>query len=51
MSKLDEKERELFRTGQRAVQDMEKWERGESHKIMSSSVVQNRRKRRREPSE
>ena len=51
MSKLDEKERELFRTGQRAVQDMEKWERGESHKIVSSSVVQNRRKRRREPSE
>ena len=51
MSKLDEKERELFRTGQRAVQDMERWERGESHKIMSSSVVQNRRKRRREPSE
>ena len=51
MSKLDEKERELFRSGQRAVQDMEKWERGESHKITSSSVVQNRRKRRREPSE
>lgn len=51
MSRLDEKERELFRTGQRAVQDMEKWERGESHKIMSSSVVQNRRKRKREPSE
>ena len=51
MSKLDEKERELFRTGQRAVQDMERWERGESHKITSSSVVQNRRKRKREPSE
>ena len=51
MSKLDETERELFRTGQRAVQDMEKWEKGESQKIVSSSVVQNRRKRKREPSE
>ena len=51
MSKLDESERELFRTGQRAVQDMERWEKGESHRIVSSSVVQNRRKRKREPSE
>ena len=51
MSKLDETERQLFRTGQRAVQDMERWEKGQSHKIVSSSVVQNRRKRRREPSE
>ena len=51
MSKLDETERELFRTGQRAVQDMERWEKGESHKIVSSSVVQNRRKRKRQPSE
>lgn len=51
MSRLDETERELFRTGQRAVQDMERWEKGESHKIVSSVVVQNRRKRRREPSE
>ena len=48
-TRLDEMERTLFRTGQRSVVAMEKWERGRSHRIEPSDViVQKRRKRKRE---
>lgn len=46
-SRLDETERLLFNIGQRSVVAMEKWERGRSHRIEASDVVQ-RRKRKRE---
>lgn len=51
MTKLDETERALFRTGQRSVVAMEKWARGRSHRMEASEVVKNRRKRRREDGE
>ena len=50
-SKLDETERKLFFVGQKAKGDFEKWERGLCHKINTSNVVQNSRKRKREASE
>ncbi len=50
-TKLDETERKLFLVGQRATADFEKWERGLSHKIQISSIVQNSRKRKREDTE
>ena len=49
--RLDEAERRLFRTGQKAVVAFERWERGRSHKMEASGVVQNRRKRKREESD
>jgi len=49
-SRLDETERRLFRAGQETVGEYEKWERGQSHKITTSSVVQGSRKRKRQPS-
>ena len=48
MMRLDETERVLFRTGQRSVVAMEKWERGRSHQMEASDMVQKRRKRKRE---
>ena len=48
MTKLDETERQLFRTGQRSVAALERWEKGRSHHMEASSVVRSRRKRRRE---
>ena len=48
VERLDKAERELFRTGVRAVAAFSRWERGKSHRMEASSVVQNRRKRRRE---
>lgn len=50
-SKLDEVERVLFHVGQRAMQQMEQWERGRSRKISSSLMVQAGRKRKRQPSQ
>ena len=50
-SKLDETERKLFQVGQKAVEEFEKWERQQSHKITTSSTIQGSRKRKREPSE
>ena len=47
-TRLDETERVLFHIGQRSVAAMEKWERGRSHRIEASDVVQKRRKRKRE---
>lgn len=47
-ARLDESERVLFHIGQRSVVAMEKWERGRSHRIEASDVVQKRRKRKRE---
>ena len=47
-NRLDETERVLFNIGQRSVVAMEKWERGRSHRIEASEVVQKRRKRKRE---
>ena len=47
-SRLDETEKALFRRGQRSVVAMEKWERGRSHRIEPSDIVQKRRKRKRE---
>ena len=46
--RLDQTERLLFRTGQRSVVAMEKWERGRSHRMEASDVVQRRRKRKRD---
>lgn len=46
-SKLDETERALFALGQQATRQMEQWEKGSSHKITSSLVLQNSRKRKR----
>ena len=51
MSKLDEAERLLFLTGQRSVVAMDKWERGRSHQMEASDMVQKRRKRKREDGE
>ena len=50
-SKLDETERKLFEAGQKAVGEYERWERGQSHKITTSSALQGSRKRKRQPSE
>lgn len=50
-ARLDESERRLFRTGQKAVAMFERWERGRSHRMEASSVVQSRRKRKREESD
>ena len=50
-TRLDETERALFRTGQRSVVAMEKWERGRSHKMEASEAVKNRRKRKRDDEE
>ena len=50
-SRLDEMERAMFRAGQRAMEDFERWEKGRSHKIMTSTMVLGSRKRKREPSE
>lgn len=47
-TKLDEKERKLFSVGQKAMSDFENWERGLSHKIHTSNIVKNSRKRKRE---
>lgn len=46
-SKLDELERVLFTLGQKATRQLEQWERGNSHKITSTLVLHNTRKRRR----
>lgn len=51
MTKLDETERRLFGIGQRSVTALEKWERGRSHWMEASDVVQKRRKRKREDME
>lgn len=50
-SKLDETERKLFQVGQRAVGEYERWERGLSHRLTTSSIMQGSRKRKRELSE
>lgn len=50
-SRLDEAERTMFRAGQRAMDDFEKWEKGRSNRITTSTMVQGSRKRKREPSE
>lgn len=50
-TKLDETERKLFTVGQKAMADFENWERGLSHKIHSSSIIRNNRKRKRDESE
>lgn len=50
-TKLDETERGLFCAGQRAVEQFEKWERGQCHKLTTSSAIVNSRKRKRQPSE
>ncbi|XP_064394504.1 DNA replication complex GINS protein PSF3-like [Halichondria panicea] len=47
-AKLDETERKLFVVGQKAMADFENWERGLSHKIHTSSIVRNSRKRKRD---
>ncbi len=47
-TKLDETERKLFLVGQRAMAGFENWERGLSHKIHTSNIVKNSRKRKRE---
>ena len=50
-SKLDETERKLFHVGQRAMADFDAWERGRSHKIQTSTIVKNTRKRKRDETE
>ena len=50
-SKLDETERKLFHVGQRAMTDFDTWERGCSHKIQTSTIVKNTRKRKRDETE
>ena len=47
-TRLDETERVLFCMGQRSVVAMAKWERGRSHRIEASEIVQKKRKRKRE---
>ena len=49
--RLDETERRLFQAGQIALEQFETWERGQSHRITTSSAIQCSRKRKREPSE
>jgi len=43
--KLDETERKLFYAGQKGVEEFEKWQRGRSHKLTTSTTVENQRKR------
>ena len=43
--KLDETERKLFSAGQRAVEELDKWQRGMSHKLTTSTAIENQRKR------
>lgn len=45
--KLDETERVLFKEGQEATNQLKQWEKGSSHKISSSLVLQANRKRKR----
>lgn len=49
--KLEEAERELFHLGQQATQQLDQWEKGSSHKITSSLVLQAGRKRKRPPNQ
>ena len=43
--RLDETERKLFSAGQRAVQEFDKWQRGMSYKLTTSTTIENQRKR------
>lgn len=43
--KLDETERKLFFAGQSAVEEFDKWQRGMSHKLTTSTAIENQRKR------
>lgn len=43
--KLDETERKLFSAGQTAVEEFDKWQRGMSHKLTTSTAIENQRKR------
>ena len=43
--KLDETERKLFSAGQMAVEKFDKWQRGMSHKLTTSTAIENQRKR------
>lgn len=43
--KLDETERKLFFAGQRGVEEFDKWQRGTSHKLTTSTAIENQRKR------
>ncbi len=46
-SKLDETERTLFYSGQKATERFEDWEKGVSHRITSSLILQTNRNRKR----
>lgn len=48
--KLDETERRLFKLGQQCTMQLERWERGSSHRL-SSSLATRTRKRTRRPSQ
>lgn len=45
--RLDETERKLFFAGQRGVEEFDKWQRGMSHKLTTSTAIENQRKRKR----
>lgn len=47
MVKLDETERKLFSAGQAAVEEFDKWQKGTSHKLTTSTAIENQRKRKR----
>ncbi len=49
MTKLDETERRWFYAGQGAVEQFERWERGQSHKLTASSAIVSIRKRKSNP--
>lgn len=47
MTKLDETERNLFAVGQKSLYDLQKWEKRETEKLSTSTMVANLRKRKR----
>ena len=46
-AKLDETERGVFRAGQRGLCDLTRWQSGDTHRITTSHMVVNHRKRKR----
>lgn len=46
-NKLDETERSLFKSGQKELNDFQRWETRQTEKLMTSKMVQNHRKRKR----